>query len=89
MKPLYVLAVVGTARPNGVVSILAKKVLEGAGVSGHKTEFMNLYNYEINYYCGYWACETKGKCVLKDDFNLIFEKVKRADMFVLSAPTIA
>ena len=25
MKPLYLLAVVGTARPNGVVSILAKK----------------------------------------------------------------
>ncbi len=87
MKPFYILAIVGTSRPNGVVSILAKKVLEGASASGGKTELVNLYNYKIDYCRGCWACETKGKCVLKDNFNLIFEKVKRADVLVLAAPT--
>lgn len=85
--PLSVLAIVATARKKGLVSSLAQKVLEGANEAGHTTEFVNLYHYKIDYCRGCWMCETKGKCVLKDDFNILFEKVKNADVLVLAAPT--
>lgn len=84
---MNILAIVGTRRKNGLVSRLAARILEGAGERGHATELINLYDHTIEYCLGCWACERKGKCVLPDDFNMIFEKVKGADVLVLASPT--
>ncbi len=84
---MNLLAIVGTKRKNGLVSALASKVLEGAKANGHTTSLINLYDYKLDYCLGCWSCERNGKCVLKDDFNLIFEKVKDADVLVLASPT--
>jgi multimeric flavodoxin WrbA len=84
---MNLLAIVGTKRKNGLVSTLANKVLEGAKTNGHTTSLINLYDYKLDYCLGCWSCERNGKCVLKDDFNLIFEKVKDADVLVLASPT--
>ena len=84
---MNVLAIVGTKRKNGLVSTLASRILEGAKENGHTTNLMNLYDYKLDYCLGCWSCERKGKCILKDDFNLIFEKVKEAEVLVLASPT--
>ena len=86
MDKKKIVAVVATKRKNGLVSTLASKVLEGAASNGHDTELINLYDYKMDYCIGCWACEKKGCCVLKDDFNAIFEKVKASDALILAAP---
>ena len=84
---MKVLAIVATKRKSGIISKMTENILKGAKVSGNKTELVNLYDFKLEYCLGCWGCERKGKCVLKDDFNEIFEKVKDADLLILSAPT--
>jgi len=84
---MKVLAIVSTKRKNGLVSKITLKVLEGVKQSGNEIEVINLYDYTINYCLGCWACERKGLCVIDDDFNSIFEKVRDADVLILSSPT--
>ncbi len=86
MENKKVLAIVATKRKNGIVGTLAAKVLEGAASNGNATEVINLYDYKLDYCIGCWVCEKKGRCVLKDDFVEIFEKLKAADALVLAAP---
>ena len=85
-KVLKVLAVVATARKKGLVASLATAVLKGAETVGAETETINLYDYDLLYCRGCWACETKKRCVLDDDFGEIFKKILEADILVLAAP---
>ena len=84
---MKILAIVATRRKKGLITKITSKVLEGAKSSNHETELINLYDYRIEYCLGCWGCERKGVCVLNDDFNLIFEKVKKADVLILSSPS--
>jgi hypothetical protein len=83
---MNVLAVVASARRNGLVSMMAKRVLDGVTSSGYRAELVNLYDYDLQYCRGCWACREEGCCVLEDDFNLLFDKVVSADVMVLAAP---
>jgi multimeric flavodoxin WrbA len=83
---MKVLAVVGTSRKSGLTAKLCGAVLEGAAEKGFRTEMINLYDYRIEFCRGCWGCARKGECVLRDDFALIFEKVKEADVIVLGSP---
>jgi putative NADPH-quinone reductase len=85
-RALKVLAIVASARKKGVVASLAAGVLKGAEEVGAETETINLYDYDLRYCRGCWACERKKRCVLDDDFGEIFEKVLEADILILAAP---
>jgi putative NADPH-quinone reductase len=85
-KYMKVLAVVGTKRKKGLVSRMCEKILEGANENGHETEIINLYDYNINYCIGCWACAKKGKCIYEDDFESIFKKIEESDVIILGSP---
>ncbi len=81
-----VIAVVASARRKGLVSAMAQRVLDGAAGTGHQVELVNLYDYHLEYCRGCWACRREGRCILQDDFNMLFDKVVAADALVLAAP---
>jgi len=83
---MKVLAIVGTNRRNGLVERLCQSVLKGAEEKGHETEMINLYDYDIKACVGCWACASKGKCFLEDDFGRVYEKVEEADVILIGAP---
>ena len=83
---MNVLAIVASPRRKGLVSTMAQRVLDGTASNEHQVELVNLYDYNLEYCRGCWACRKEGHCVLKDDFNAIFDKVKSADAVVLAAP---
>ncbi len=85
-KGLKVLAIVATARKRGLVAYLAANVLRGAEAAGAETETIHLYDHDLRYCRGCWACERKKRCVLDDDFREIYERVLEADILVLAAP---
>ncbi len=83
---MNVVAIIGTKHRQGTVSRLSGEVLRGAEENGHSTELINLYDYHIEYCIGCWACARTGRCVLKDDFEAIFEKVSGADVIIIGSP---
>lgn len=50
------------------------------------TEKIVLSDYDINPCRGCNACEKKGVCVIKDDMAALLEKIKEADIVILSSP---
>ena len=83
---MKVLAIAGTKRKNGLVSSMCQRILDGAIDNGHETEMINLYDYNINYCVGCWNCSKLGKCFQEDDFEIILDKVKEADVIILGSP---
>lgn len=81
-----VVAFVGTARRDGLVSRMCEQVLEGAADAGATTELVNLFDHEIKPCIGCWSCYETGKCLHEDDFRILFDKLRDADVVVLGSP---
>ncbi len=82
----YVLAINGSPRRCGNTDILIDRFLEGAGAAGAKTEKIIL-NELIFSPCR--ECENMpddGLCLIQDDMQSIYAKVKKADVLVLGSP---
>ena len=81
-----ILAIIGSPRKNGNINKIAKEILKGANENGHKIELINLYDYDIKPCLGCWSCVQKENCIIEDDFEAIFNKIKNADIIVLGSP---
>ncbi len=84
-KP-YVLGLLGSPRKYGNTSVLLEKILAGAAEAGAQTEQIVLRDlvYESCRHCG--GCDRTGYCVVQDDLQLIFPKLRAADHLVLASP---
>ncbi len=83
---INVVAFVGTANRDGLVSRMCSRVLEGAADAGASTELVNLYDHEIEQCIGCWSCYREGTCFHDDDFEALFTKLRDADAVVLGSP---
>ncbi len=83
---INVVAFVGTAIRDGLVSRMCSRVLEGAADAGASTELVNLYDHEIEHCIGCWSCYREGTCFHDDDFEALFTKLRDADAVVLGSP---
>ena len=83
---MKILAIIGTNRRKGNIVKMCEQILAGAESNGHQTELLNLYDFQINYCIGCWACAKNGTCSQKDDFERIFAKLSEADVIVLGSP---
>ncbi len=82
ISKIRLLAIIGSQRKNGNCYLLTRTILQSAEVD---YEIIQLSEKEIKFcnLCG--KCEYK-RCFLKDDFNQILEKMKKADGIVFSFP---
>jgi hypothetical protein len=81
-----VVAFVGTANRDGLVSRMCSRLLEGAADAGASTELVNLYDHELENCIGCWSCYREGTCFHDDDFEALFTKLRDADAVVLGSP---
>jgi multimeric flavodoxin WrbA len=65
---------------------LVRAVLEGAKSKGAEVELVDLCRLNIQYCSGCGVCHRKGKCVKKDGFQLLYEKLLAADGLVMGSP---
>lgn len=80
------LAVACSPRRGGNTDLLARRALEGAAAGDALTEIIYLRDY---LYAPCQACDgcfKQGRCVVKDDAALIFDRILAADRLVLAAP---
>jgi multimeric flavodoxin WrbA len=84
---MKIVAVLGSPRPQGNSSTLARAFLQAAGERGAEiTEYLlNEMDYQGCQGC--MACKTKrDTCILKDDLAPLLNAVKEADLLVLASP---
>ncbi len=83
---MKVLAIVASPKREGNVSSICGKILEGAAQNGHQIEIINLYDYNIKYCIGCLSCAKTRCCSINDDFDLLFNKEKEADIVIYGTP---
>lgn len=83
---MKILAIVGSPRLRGNTNFLVDKALKTAAGLSAETEKIVLSRYNMNPCI---ACKNCGKlktCLLKDDGNLILERLAEADGIILATP---
>ena len=84
MKNILIIST--SLRNNSNSYILATKFYEGAKDANNNVELVSLQNKTINFCRGCFACQKLGKCIIKDDANLIVEKMLNADVICWATP---
>ncbi len=87
-KQKKVLVLTGSPRPNANSTILAEQALNGAKAAGAYVELFHLAKMKIGPCIACDGCRRKnGKgCVIKDDMQLLYPKVKAADAIIIAGP---
>ena len=76
----------GSARSNGSTEYIVDKVIEGMKENSIETRKHCLGNLNINYCCGNKKCYETGKCVKKDDVQMIISDIAESDIVVIATP---
>jgi len=86
MSEVYVLGIGGSPRRGGNSDILLDAALEGAAESGARVEKIVLNELAIApcQECG--GCDRTGRCIVMDDMQLVYPKLRFADRFILASP---
>ena len=88
MSGNYVLILKGSPREKGNSSALADQVAAGARAAGAQVESLVLQNMNIQPCNACDACHESGdgQCVLEDDMQSLYPKLRSADAIVLASP---
>jgi multimeric flavodoxin WrbA len=82
----HVLVFKGSPRENGNSSSLAEQAAEGAKAAGAKVECFSLHMMDIRPCDACDICQETGVCVLKDDMQKLYPKLREADAIVIASP---
>jgi multimeric flavodoxin WrbA len=83
----YVLVLKGSPRENGNSSTLAEQVAAGAREAGAEVESISLHTLDIRPCDACDVChETGGVCIIKDDMQSLYPKLRRAQVIVVASP---
>ena len=81
-----VLGISTSPRLNGNSDLLLKKALSGAESAGANVEYLSLNDYKINPCIECNACYKRGRCVVRDDYHQVLEKLIKADRLIFATP---
>ena len=83
---LEVLGIGGSPRRQGNTDLLLDQALAGAASQGAKTEKIVLHDLDLHpcRHCG--GCQRTGKCVIQDDMQEIYPKLRAMDALILATP---
>ncbi len=76
-------------RMGGNTAVLAERALEACREAGNETELLRLAEYKYAPCRACDGCFASGKCVVRDDAGIIFEKILAADLFIMAAPVFS
>jgi multimeric flavodoxin WrbA len=82
-----ILAINGSRRKTGNTSGLIQSLLAPADDGGAQTEVVFLGDYNIEACTGCEGCRSSWRCIIRDDFDQIVEKIDGTDGLILASPT--
>lgn len=80
------LGIVGSPRKNGNTEILIKEALKTSEQEGADTEMIRLTDFDLKPCDGCRVCFETKDCVIKDDVEVIFQKMEKADCIIVGSP---
>jgi multimeric flavodoxin WrbA len=83
---LRVLAIYGSPRRNGNTSLLLKRAVEGARESGAEVDEVVLRDLNMSPCLEIYGCKKTGRCVIKDDFQQVYDQLMSCDGLMLASP---
>ena len=81
-----VLVVSSSLRSGSNSELLAKSAMDGALAAGHDVRWLSLKEKKLGFCKGCLACQSTGKCVIRDDMDELLPLVKDADVLILATP---
>jgi multimeric flavodoxin WrbA len=88
MASKKVFVAMGSPRKDGNSATLAKQVAAGAEAAGAEVESFYLHSLDIQPCTACDACreDTARDCVIEDDMQALYQKLRRADALVIASP---
>ena len=86
MKHPKIVAIYGSPRRSGNTAALLKKVVAGARDSGAEVEEIVLRDLKISPCLEIYGCMQAGECAIKDDFQVVRDKILASQGFILASP---
>ena len=81
-----ILVISTSPRKSGNSETLADAFAKGALEAGHSVEKISLYDKAIGFCRGCLACQSTKRCVIRDDADVIAQKMRTADVLVFATP---
>jgi len=81
-----ILAIYGSPRRKGNTSLLLKKAVEGAKEAGATVEEIVLRDLKMSPCLEIYGCKETGRCVIKDDFQPLYDKLLACKGLILASP---
>ena len=84
---MKIVVLCGSARPKANSLAYSEAFKEGAESAGHEVEIVNVGQMKITGCKGCEYCHTagNGKCVQRDDMDIVWEKLEGAELVVLAS----
>ena len=84
---MNILILSGSPRKGGNTDLLVEAFVKGASPK-HHVEVVSVHDYKINPCIGCNSCFTREdhKCCQKDDMQIVYEKIAKAEMLVIASP---
>ncbi len=86
MKHSKIVAIYGSPRRKGNTAALLKKAIEGARDCGADVEEIVLRDLKISPCLEIYGCMQAGECAIKDDFQMVRDKILHAQGLILASP---
>ncbi|MBU4277868.1 MAG: flavodoxin family protein [Proteobacteria bacterium] len=81
-----IVAIYGSPRRGGNSALLTDQAVEGAREAGAIVEKVALRDLNISPCLEIYGCKKDGRCVIKDDFQGLYDQCLAADAMILSSP---
>jgi len=79
-------AIYGSPRREGNTATLLKQAVKGARDAGADVEEIVLRDLKISPCLEIYGCKKTGRCVIKDDFQNVYDKLLASDGLMLASP---
>jgi multimeric flavodoxin WrbA len=81
-----IITVYGSPRRKGNTAILTKEAVRGARDAGATVEEFILRDLKISPCLEIYACKKEGECAIKDDFQMLRDKILAAKGLIIASP---
>jgi multimeric flavodoxin WrbA len=81
-----ILAIYGSPRRKGNTTLLLQRAVQGARDAGAEVEEIVLRDLDMSPCLEIYGCKETGRCVIKDDFQKVYDRLLRCDGLMLASP---
>ncbi|MFA5031858.1 MAG: flavodoxin family protein [bacterium] len=83
---MKILGIIGSPHKKGNTDILVSKILQGIKSKNAVVEKVHLNDLNLFPCKACFKCSRNGKCILKDNFNSLLNKIRQVDIIILGSP---